>query len=336
MDYDSIFNITSDKLMSFSPTCKSFHYSILKKYLASGVDNYENMMSLPISLRKALKKHYTNVYSSEVIDVKKDINSMKLLIKLYDDNYIECVILTDNENHHTACLSSEVGCAMKCEFCATGTIGFKRDLNYYEIIEQFFHLKKLVGKIDRIVYMGMGEPLCNMEGLTRSISYFKNECGMSARRITVSTSGLGEGIKELADHNLGVKLALSLVTADDEMRKKLMSAARINTLTDVKKALLYYQAKNSQRIALEYCLLKGVNMDANSVKKIKEFTKGLIYSLNLIPWNPIQKLPFKSPSDSEIKNFTNLLENNAIPYTIRVSKGQKTSSACGMLAAKHK
>ena len=336
MTYDSVFNIQVEELLCLSQETKKFHFSCLKNWLREGCDDFNKMTNLPVILRNKLKERYNTVYSSKVVEIKQDINAMKFLLKLYDDNYVECVVLTDSQNNHTACLSSEVGCRMKCEFCATGNIGFKRDLYAFEIIEQFFHLKKAVGKIDRIVYMGMGEPLCNFNAVKESILYFKNECNLSARRITVSTSGYVKGIKELTDAHLGVKLAVSLVTADDEIRAKLMSAARLYPLSELKKALLYYMSKNSQRIALEYCLLGGINTDVTSVKKIISFADKLVYSLNVIPWNSIDNLPFKTPSAKETTVFTSLLNKFNIPYTIRESKGQKTSAACGMLVAKHK
>ena len=336
MTYDSVFNITREELLSLSEKTKEFHYSCLRKWLSSACDDFDKMTPLPSELRDRLKERYNRVYSSEVVEIKEDINAKKLLVKLFDGAYIECVLLTDYKNNHTACLSSEVGCRMKCEFCATGNIGFKRDLYSFEIIEQFFHLKKVCEKIDRIVYMGMGEPLCNFNAVKESILYFKNECGLSARRITVSTSGYVKGIKELADAKLGVKLAVSLVTADDESREKLMSAARLYPLDELKKTLLYYKSKDSQRIALEYCLISGINTDLSSVKKISLFADKLVYSLNVIPWNTIENLPFKTPDNKEIEAFTALLKKYNIPFTIRESKGQKTYSACGMLVAKHK
>lgn len=315
---------------------KPLYYKLLCQWLKKGVNSFDKMTDLPKTVIENLKAKYTSPILSEVIDVKKDISSTKLLLKLYDGLLVECVLLKREDGLYTACVSSEVGCTMKCEFCATGSVGFKRALNWWEIIEQFFHLKALNNELDRVVFMGMGEPLCNFENVKRAIEYIKGEIGMSPRRITVSTSGIAPGIKALADSKLGVKLALSLVTANDSVRNTLMSASRLYSLTELKKALLYYSEKENRRIALEYCMLKGVNTDRKSADELKNFTKGLIYSVNLIPWNKLNFLPFDTPSAKEIKEFEGYLNALNVKYTIRVSRGRDTSAACGMLVAKNK
>ena len=330
---NSIYELKKNDFLSISPNFKAFQYEILQRWLSKGIFSFDEITNLPKQLIDILKDRYTSPLSSHVIKDDNDLSSTKLLISLKDSNTVECVLLHSENNTLTACVSSEVGCSMKCEFCATGTIGFKRKLMWYEIVEQFFHLKKLQGKIDRIVFMGMGEPLCNFDNVKKAIEYFKNDIGMSPRRITVSTSGIVPGIKKLADSNLGVKLALSLVSSNNEIRRSLMSAARLYNLNDLKKALVYYSKKENRRLALEYCLLSNVNMDKKSAEELKEFTKGLVVSINLIPWNTLPYLPFKTPNEKEIKNFENMLDKLKIPHTTRVSRGRKTSAACGMLVA---
>lgn len=330
----SVYELSKNDFIAISPLLKPFHYKVMRKWLSKGIMSFDEMTDIPKDAIQKLKEMFKTPILSTVIKKDEDTSSTKLLLRLYDGLYIECVLLKNESNTLTACLSSEVGCTMKCEFCATGTLGFKRSLYSFEILEQFFHLKKIGGDIDRIVFMGMGEPLCNFDNVRRAIEYIKDEIGMSARRITVSTSGIVPGIKKLADSALGVKLAISLVSSNDETRSSLMSAARLYKLAELKKALLYYSQKENRRIALEYCMLHGVNTDKKSAEELKEFTKGLVVSVNLIPWNTLEFLPFTTPSDAEIKQFENMLDKLNIPHTTRVSRGRKTSAACGMLACK--
>lgn len=328
----SIYNLSKEDFLTRYSQEKSYRFLILQNWLSKGVFSFDEMTDIPALLREKLKADFKAPILSTVIREQKEADSTKLLLNLYDNQRIECVLLKNDKNEYTACLSSEVGCTMKCEFCATGQIGFKRKLEYWEIIEQFFHLYSLNNRIDRIVYMGMGEPLCNLENVKASIIWFKEKLKMSARRITISTSGIAKGIIELGKLDLGVKLAVSLVVANDEERKKIMSAARLYSLDELKKALLSYTKEDKRRIALEYCLLSGVNMDEKSARELKKFTEGLITSVNLIAWNEIKELPFKSPTEKEIRAFEGELKRLGVPYTRRVSRGRGTSAACGMLA----
>lgn len=331
----SVYTLTKDEFLTkYNSIAKPFHYDCLEKWLSVGAKNFEDMTNLPKALIEAVKEEYRYPLLTKVLKINKESDSIKLLLELEDKEKIECVLLENNKNEYTACVSSEVGCSMKCEFCATGTLGLKRQLRWYEIVEQFFKLKDINGKINRIVFMGMGEPLCNTNEVLKAISYIKEKIGFSDRRITVSTSGIPSGIKKLADSKIGVKLAVSLVSANDKIRSSLMKTNRLYPLTELKKALLYFREHSRSRIALEYCMLKGINTSGESAKELKEFTKGLIVSVNLIPWNTLDNLPFQKPDKKEIEHFQKELSILDIPFTTRISRGQSTNAACGMLALK--
>lgn len=331
----SIYTLTKVEFIEkYGKVSKPFHYNCLTSWLRKGVQDFKDMSNLPESLIVALSNDYSSPLFSKVLQESIEPDSTKLLLELFDGQKIECVLLKNSDGEYTACISSEVGCSMKCEFCATGTLGLKRQLEWTEIVEQYFHLLHLHSKIDRIVFMGMGEPLCNTNAVIKAISYFKDELQMSPRRITVSTSGIPKGIKMLADSKLGVKLAVSIVSANDSIRSKLMKSNRLYPLPELKQALLYFKEHNRSRIALEYCMLHDVNTTKMGAKELKEFITDLIASVNLIPWNKIEALPFESPTHDEIQHFTKELSRLNIPYTIRISRGRDTNAACGMLALK--
>ena len=324
-----------DFLEKYGKFAKPFHYNCLSSWLKKGVSDFKDMTNLPEGLVLALENDYGKPILSKVLLKSEEVDSTKLLLELFDREKIECVLLKNEGGEYTACLSSEVGCSMKCEFCATGTLGLKRQLSWIEILEQYFHLLHLHSKIDRIVFMGMGEPLSNTDEVIKAIRYFKDEREMSPRRITVSTSGIPGGIRTLADSKLGVKLAVSLVSANDVLRSKLMKSNRLYPLSELKKALLYFKDHNRSRIALEYCMLHDLNTTLKSASELKAFTSDLIVSVNLIPWNRIEALPFESPTRDEIQHFTKELKRLNVPYTIRISRGRDTNAACGMLVAKN-
>lgn len=252
-----------------------------------------------------------------------------------DGAIIECVRLSDGNGRYTACLSSQVGCAMGCAFCKTGTMGLVRNVKAGEIVEELIHLEKEGEHITHIVFMGMGEPLANFTEVMKAITYIHREDGIniSYRRITISTCGLVPGIKRLAELHLPVRLAVSLVAADDDVRSSVMPVNTRFPLSELKKALISFQHRNEKRITLEYCMLGGINTTEKAAKSLQKFTKGLEVLVNLIPWNPIDNLPFSSPSDSEVRKFTSILKSLGVNYSIRREKGRSADAACGQLAS---
>ncbi len=303
------------------------------KWIGNGADSFEKMTNLSKEIRAELCEKAC-VYSSSVSKVLKDPDgTIKLQILLKDGNAVETVLLTDKENRKTACVSCQVGCAMKCAFCMTGTLGLARNLEPNEIVEQFLFLEKECGHLDNIVFMGMGEPMQNLSAIRKAIAVLTDERGrnLSGRRITLSTSGIVKGIYDLADNGPKIRLAVSLTTADSELREQIMPVAKGNPLPELKKAISYYAEKTGKRVTLEAALLKNRNTSLESANRMIDFAKGMNVNINLIPWNPVPSLDFEEPETSEVKNFVNILENAGLNVTLRTRRGRKIGGACGQL-----
>lgn len=326
---------TYDELMDLLALEKKFQAKIVYQNLIKGVTDFKAMSSLPKETRDRLSGKHKSALSSKVINKLEDESATKLAIMLEDGAVVECVRLSDGKGRYTACLSSQVGCAMGCSFCKTGTMGLIRNLTSGEIVEEFVHLEQLGERISHIVFMGMGEPLANFQEVLRAATelHSENAFNISYRKITISTCGLVPGIKRLTELNLPIKLAVSLVSADDTTRSRIMKINRSFDLKSLKEALLSFQHKQDKRITLEYCLLSGVNTSKESAEALAKFCKGLECLVNIIPWNPIDELEYTTPSEKEIRYFTNELKRLGINYTLRRSKGRSASAACGQLAA---
>lgn len=303
------------------------------KWIGSGVDSFEEMTNLSKEIRASLSEKAT-LRSSKVSKVLKDPDgTIKLQITLCDGNAVETVLLTDKEGRKTACVSCQAGCAMKCAFCMTGTLGLARNLESNEIVEQFLFLEKECGRLDNIVFMGMGEPMQNLSGIRKAIKVLTDERGrnLSGRRITLSTSGIINGIYDLADNGPNIRLAVSLTTADEDLRKLLMPVANGNPLTELRKAIAYYAEKTGKRVTLEAALLRNKNTGRESANRMIDFAKGINVNINLIPWNPVPGLNFEEPEPEEVRNFVRMLENANLNVTLRTKRGRKIGGACGQL-----
>jgi len=321
-----------------------FRSSQIYKWLISGIESFDEMNNLPLTLRKELAEKYT-LYPGKVTSTQRDTDgTVKLGIAMDKGAVIEAVLIRDGKDRitarKTACLSTQAGCPAGCVFCKTGMIGYKRNLTASEIASQFLHLRKNEKEISHIVIMGMGEPLLNLNELRGAINFFTDKKGLniSKRRITVSTYGIAEGILDLANDGPDIRLALSLTTARDELRQRLMPASRENPLPRVKEALLYYQKKAKRRITLEMVLLNGLNTGVSDAKAVREFARGLDAVINLIPWNPVEGLEFEgfllcAPTHKEITDYALALENEGLKVTLRLKKGRGISGACGQLGS---
>lgn len=314
---------------------QSFRAKQIFKWVGNGAKTFDQMTNLSLDLRNELKKKAV-LRSSKVESVLKDPDgTIKLQIHLYDDNIVETVLLTDKEGRKTACVSCQAGCAMKCAFCMTGTLGLSRNLQAYEIVEQFLFLEEIAGKLDNIVFMGMGEPLQNLAGIRKTVSILCHKDGraLSSKRITLSTCGIVKGIYDLADNGPHIRLAVSLTTANQTLREQLMPVcvAKENSLEELKKAIDYYAKKSGKRVTLEAALLHNTNTDLQSAKNLINFAKNIDVNINLIPWNPVNILPFESPSFNEVHDFIDLLEKAGLNVTLRKKRGQKIGGACGQL-----
>lgn len=327
----SLFCKSIDEISRILDLEKPFYARIVKENLIKGITDFEKMTSLPKAVRERLKG---SALSTSVQQKMESESAVKLLLRLSDGEMIECVRLSDGKDRYTACLSSQVGCAMGCSFCKTGTMGLIRNLREDEIVEQFAQLEMLGERISHIVFMGMGEPLNNLSAVLQAIEYIHKEenYNISLRRITISTCGIVPGIRELSEVNLPIKLAVSLVSANDSIRSRIMKVNRAYGLSELKKALISFQKRGNKRITLEYCMLSGVNTDKESAAELRKFISGMDALVNLIEWNEIDTLDYRSPSRDEVSSFTDELKRLKINYTIRRSKGRDSSSACGMLA----
>jgi 23S rRNA (adenine2503-C2)-methyltransferase len=330
--------IPLDELAEQLAPLPRFRAAQIFKWIASGVSSFDDMNNLPLELRKELAERYTLRTHVAVETHRGSDGTVKLTIQLSDGARIESVLLADGNKRYTACLSTQAGCPAGCVFCKTGA-QFLRNLNSGEIVEQFLLLRDIADTpIANIVIMGMGEPLLNLAELRRALAVISDKKGMnfSRRRITVSTCGIVQGIADLADNGPGIRLALSLTTADEALRRRLMPITVNQPLGKVKEALRHFQDAGGGRITLEAVLLGGINTRGEDAASIAQFARGLDAAINLIPWNPVKGLSFESkplqePAPEEIEAFTRRLDALGLNVTRRYRRGRGVMGACGQL-----
>ncbi|WP_288891422.1 23S rRNA (adenine(2503)-C(2))-methyltransferase RlmN [uncultured Sneathia sp.] len=312
-------------------------YDFLHNKLEFNFDNFNNIKKETRSLLKDL--FYIPELKKVTSLISKDKQSEKYLFSLNDKLLLESVLLT-HDNRKTLCVSSQIGCPLRCDFCATGTMKFEKNLTASEIIMQFYliqkDLKKKNQKISNIVYMGMGEPFLNYDNVIKSVNILNNPNGqnVSKRNFTISTSGLINEIKKLADDEKQVHLAISLHSAIQSVRDKLMPINKRYSLEKLSESLKYYQDKTNNRITFEYILIDDLNMDKDAVSALTKFIKQFNAHVNLIPYNKVFGKPYITPSKTRQHAFYNALKNNKINVTLRDTKGQDIAAACGQLKIK--
>lgn len=309
--------------------------------------SFEDMSNLPKKLRIFLSEQFNILSVKEIKTLNsKDGNTTKFLLSLNDNYKIECVLI-GNEKRHTLCLSSQVGCPLDCKFCATGKMGFLRNLDTSEIISQFLHVKSITGNIDNVVFMGMGEPLLNYDNVMLAIKLLndKNYLNFGIRRIAISTAGIIKGIEKLMEdsspttdntntktqNTLMPRLAVSLNSAIEKIRSDIMPINKTNPLKKLVDALKKYQEKTGKRFTFEYVLIKDLNTNKENADAIIELSKELRFNLNIIPYNPVLSFEFETPSGKEIENFINYFNGSGIEIVRRYKKGNDISAACGQL-----
>lgn len=338
MDKIVLTGLLSDEITQKLDLGQAFRGKQIFKWVGQGVEDFDSMTNLSLDLRNQLKEKAL-LRSSKVSNILKDPDgTIKLQITLSDNNAVETVLLTDKEDRKTACVSCQAGCAMKCAFCMTGTLGLSRNLEAYEIVEQFLYLEKIAGKLDNIVFMGMGEPMQNLSAIRKAIQILchKDGRGLSSKRITLSTCGIVKGIYDLADNGPHIRLAVSLTTANEELRKEIMPVTIGNPLSELKKAIDYYAEKSGKRVTLEAALLHDTNTDEKSARNLINFAADSDVNINLIPWNPVSSLPFTEPGKNEVERFVSLLEREGLNVTLRTRRGRKIGGACGQLGVSKK
>lgn len=260
--------------------------------------------------------------------------TIKYLVEYPDGNCVETVLMRfDNRSNLTACISSQVGCAVGCKFCATGKRGFIRNLSDKEIIEQILTIQRDTGlRVTNVVYMGQGEPLLNFDNVVKSIDFLNKEFEIGIRRITVSTSGIVPKIYELAKLNRQLTLALSLHAPEHNLRKSLMPIEEKYPLDELMKSLRFLTSQTGRRVTIEYTVIDGVNDSIEQAKAVNELLKGLNCNINLIPYNPVCKDKFKKPTSERINKFKYILEQSGRKVTVRLERGADILAACGQLS----
>lgn len=297
-------------------------------------ESYDEMTNLSKELRSKLAESYPLTTLEEVDALHSETDgTIKFLFRLKDDRVIESVLM---KYHHgnSVCISSQVGCRMGCKFCASTIGGKERDLLPSEMLDQIYRIQRISGeRVSNIVVMGTGEPLDNYDNLIRFIRILTDPQGLniSARNITVSTCGIPDRIRALAEEELPITLALSLHAPNNEVRKKLMPVAAKYELSEVMDAFRYYYEKTGRRLTFEYSLVASVNDGEEHARELCRLVKGLNCHVNLIPVNPIKERDYRKSESKNIQNFKFILEKNRINVTIRREMGTDIDAACGQL-----
>lgn len=302
---------------------------------------WEEMRTLPQPLRKELGPDFLLQFP-EVVTISGSYDTtQKLLLRLSDGELIETVLIPaspalygEESDRRTICVSTQVGCAYGCKFCASGLDGFKRNLRVEEIISQILLVEKKLGHhINNLVFMGMGEPLANFENLNKAITILNAPWGirLGARKITVSTSGLAPRIRELAERPEQIRLAISLHGATDDVRSQIMPVNKRYPVAELMEACAYYASRKKQLITFEYILIAGVNDQLEQARLLAQQARRLRAKINLIPYNTVEGLLWKRPSEEVQRAFLKELRQYNIPATIRREKGHDIDAACGQL-----
>ena len=302
------------------------------------VSDFDQMTDLGKDFRQTLKENFLITNTKVVTKQVSSDGTIKYLIEYPDGEKVETVLMRfDNRANLTACVSSQIGCAVNCSFCATGKQGFKRNLSYKEIIEQVLTIQRDTGlKVTNIVFMGQGEPLLNLENVLKALEIFNNDFRIGARRITISTSGIIPQIYKLAELNLQSTLAISLHAPNHNLRKQIMPIENKYPLDELKKALINYTEKTNNRITVEYILIHKLNDTFETAKELAYFLKDIKCNVNLIPYNPVTETGYKKPIKSDIMKFKYILEHSGKKVTVRLERGADIDAACGQLSGKAK
>jgi 23S rRNA (adenine2503-C2)-methyltransferase len=301
--------------------------------------SWESFTTLSLPLRTKLNENFQlNTIQQDQEQRSEDGETTKLLYRLNDDTAIETVLMSYRERY-TVCISSQAGCAMGCDFCATGDLGFIRNLTTGEIVEQviraaeIFQLKNK--KLTNVVFMGMGEPFHNYSAVLKASKILNDPVGFSlgARRITISTVGLVPGIKKFAQEKTQMNLAISLHAADDELRSSMMPVNKKYPISDLMKACQEYISLTNRRISIEWALIEGVNDTEEQAHKLIGLIKGKLFHVNLIRLNPVKHYSGNPTNTDQAATFQKQILDAGIPCTFRVRRGIDIQAGCGQLAS---
>ncbi|MFA4998842.1 MAG: 23S rRNA (adenine(2503)-C(2))-methyltransferase RlmN [Candidatus Paceibacterota bacterium] len=304
------------------------------------IGNWEEATTLSKELRQKLSKDCPiSELKAEKVLTSDNNSAVKVLFVLKDGLKIESVLMKHEDNRKTVCVSSQVGCAMGCTFCATSQQGFRRNLTVDEIVEQvmFFARTSKKERISNVVFMGMGEPFLNYDNVLEAIRVLNDKDGLNIgiRHISISTAGITEGINKLADENLQINLAVSLHAPNNDLRLKLMPINKKYPIEEIITAVKGYIKKTKRRVMFEYLMIDGVNDSPAQAEELSKLLKKILCFVNLISFNPVGHSKFKSSSGWKIKKFKEVLEKNNISVTQRYRFGQEIKAACGQLAGEN-
>ena len=300
--------------------------------------NFSEFSGLPKDLRNKLENRFSLNALKNIVQIQsKDKNTEKVLFELNDGEKIETVLMRYN-NRRSLCISTQSGCAMGCVFCATGQMGFRRNLSCGEIISQVLYFEKLLrekkGSLSNIVVMGMGEPFHNYDATISAIRVLNDHDGfnMGARRFTVSTVGMVPKIMQFADEGFEVNLAISLHAATNQLRDSLVPMNRIYPIEKLIEACNYYVNKTNRRVTFEYALINGINESLSDAESLASLLKGMLCHVNLISLNPTDGYKHSGSSSTRVDQFKDKLIESHIPTTIRLRRGIEIQAGCGQLA----
>lgn len=314
------------------PFCAKYLFTFIHQKDAADIDD---ITPLSKSFRKQLADEGFAVSQITLSERHDDPDgTIKFVFDLPGGVRIESVRLKDDDRN-TLCISTQAGCRMGCKFCATGQLAFQRNLTAAEIVDQVYQAERICGRIDNLVYMGMGEPLDNFDNVMRSVEILndKNGRNIGIRHITISTCGLPEPIRQLALSPIQPRLAVSLHAPDDAIRSKIMRVGQTYRLDDILASLKSYQSATGKRVTVEYCMIDGINDAPDHARGLVRLLKPLKVNVNLIELNPFPGCRYKASSADRIRQFSETLSNSGIETIIRFKRGRSIKAACGQLGA---
>jgi 23S rRNA (adenine2503-C2)-methyltransferase len=308
---------------------------IYRWILVGRAESFEQMTDLPRDLRLTLVDDFIPLGTHIARHLVAGDGTHKLLLRFHDDQLIECVLIQEDERR-TACISTQVGCGMGCVFCASGLDGVTRNLTAGEILEQLVRLRNLLPADERlthIVVMGMGEPLANLDNLLQALDKAgaKDGLGIGARHITISTVGLPAKIRRLADLGKQYHLAVSLHAPNDKVRTQIVPTNDKTGLDAILAAADHFFERTGRQVTFEYVLLRGINDRVEHARELAGWLHGRHAHVNLIPFNDVPGLPYRRPTDEDLKAFAAELRRNGIGVKVRKRKGSEIDAACGQL-----
>lgn len=332
----SLLSLPDSELLSWLAAAgqKTFRLRQIRQWLVDRrITSFDEMTDLPVALRSRLADEFRFSSFEQVGHQTATDRTEKLLLKLSDGELVESVLMRD-PGRRTVCISTQVGCAMGCVFCASGLLGVKRDLTAAEIFEQVLVLHRIMQddeQITNVVVMGIGEPLANYRNLMQALEFLTEQFGLGARRITVSTVGLPAKIREFADCGRQFNLAVSLHAPNDRLRSEIVPVNKGTGLQEILAAADSFFEKTGRRVSYEYVLLSGINDQPEHAEELATLLRGRNAHVNLIPMNGVTELALTAPTPPMTSRFSGILQGRGVQVTVRKRKGADIDAACGQL-----